>query len=117
MGQLPGVDLALDKHEPHRPKPGSWLGKLVRDNKKPNNVMAAAESQMITPTARTHGVDPNEFTIRPATATANPTRRQLWMVGRLNNGVRSPAPRIAQSFRQSQSVLGLDRLSFWAFPL
>jgi hypothetical protein len=39
---------------------------------------AAAASQIISPTARTHGVDPDNITMRPAMATASatyPTRR------------------------------------------
>jgi hypothetical protein len=34
-------------------------------------VTAAAESQMIIPTARTHDVDPNDITMRPVIPTAS----------------------------------------------
>ena len=40
--------------------PGRGSGSSCRDQKNPANVTAAAASQMITPTARTHGVDPND---------------------------------------------------------
>ena len=53
--------------------PGRGSGSSCRDQKNPANVTAAAASQMITPTARTHGVDPNDITMRPAMATASPT--------------------------------------------
>ena len=48
-----------------------------RDQKNPVNVTAAEASQMITPIARTHGVDPNDITMRPAMATASP-RDPTW---------------------------------------
>src|SRR5665213_2094630 len=53
--------------------PGRGSGSSCRDQKNTANVTAAAASQMITPTARTHGVDPNDITMRPAMATASPT--------------------------------------------
>jgi hypothetical protein len=56
--------------------PGRGSGRSWRPQKTPVNVTVAAESQMITPAARTHGVD--DLTIRPTTATASatyPTRR------------------------------------------
>src|SRR5271165_974159 len=53
--------------------PGRGSGSSCRDQKNPANVTASAASQMITPTARTHGVDPNDMTMRPAMATASPT--------------------------------------------
>ena len=58
--------------------PGRGSGNSCRAQKNPVNVTAAAESQMITPAARTHGVDPDDITMRPAMATASaryPTRR------------------------------------------
>src|SRR5271165_5731377 len=53
--------------------PGRGSGSACRDQKNPANVTAAAASQMNTPTATTHGVDPNDITMRPAMATASPT--------------------------------------------
>src|ERR1019366_818634 len=53
--------------------PGRGSGSSCRGQKNPANVTATAASQMNTPTARTHGVDPNDITMRPATATASPT--------------------------------------------
>jgi hypothetical protein len=54
--------------------PGRGSGSSCRDQKNPANVTAAAaESQIITPTARTHGVEPNDITMRPAMATDSPT--------------------------------------------
>ena len=53
--------------------PGRGSGSSCRAQKNPANVTAAAASQMITPTARTHGVDPDNITMRPAMATASPT--------------------------------------------
>jgi hypothetical protein len=53
--------------------PGRWSGSSCRDQKNPVNVTAAAASQMITPTARTHGVDPDNITIKPEMPTASPT--------------------------------------------
>jgi hypothetical protein len=38
--------------------PGRGSGSSFRDQKNPANVIAAEPSQMITPTARTHGVVP-----------------------------------------------------------
>jgi len=40
---------------------------------KPIAVTTAATSQKITPTARTHGVDPDSVTTRPAATTTNAT--------------------------------------------
>ena len=57
---------------------GRGSGSSCRAHKNPVNVTATVPSQMITPTARTHGVDPDDFTIKPAMPTANPmypTRR------------------------------------------
>jgi len=53
--------------------PGRGSGSSCRDRKKPTAMTTAAASQMITPTARTHGEDPNDNTMRPAIATASPT--------------------------------------------
>ena len=53
--------------------PGRGWGRSCRDQKNPANVAATAASQVISPTARTHGVDPNDITMRPAAATASPT--------------------------------------------
>jgi hypothetical protein len=58
--------------------PGRGSGREERDRKNPINVTEAEASQMITPTARTHGVDPDDITTTPAIATASPrdpTRR------------------------------------------
>lgn len=44
-----------------------------RAEKKPVNVTGTVTSQMITPAARTHRVDPNATATRPAMATASPT--------------------------------------------
>jgi hypothetical protein len=57
---------------------GRGSGSSCRARKNPVNVTATAPSQMITPTAKTHGVDPERITIKPAKATASPmypTRR------------------------------------------
>jgi len=35
LGQRPGVDRVVDEHEPHRPVPRSWLGKLVPGPEQP----------------------------------------------------------------------------------
>jgi hypothetical protein len=53
--------------------PGRGSGSSRRDQKNPVKVTAAVASQMITPTASTHGVDPDDIVMRPAIATANPT--------------------------------------------
>jgi hypothetical protein len=53
--------------------PGRGSGSSCLDQRNPVNVTAAAASQMITPAARTHGVDPNDITMRPVMATASPT--------------------------------------------
>jgi len=53
--------------------PGRGSGSSCRDQKNPANVTAAVASQMITPTARTHRVDPVDIAMRPAMATASPT--------------------------------------------
>lgn len=58
--------------------PGRGPGSSCRAQRRPVNVTAAAASQMITPPARTHAVDPDDITMRPAMATASaryPTRR------------------------------------------
>ena len=58
--------------------PGRGSGNWHRAQKTPVKVTAATASQMINPTARTHGVDPDNITTRPAIATASaryPTRR------------------------------------------
>ena len=67
------MDRVVDEHEPHRPVPRSRLGSSCRDRKNPVNVTAAEASQMITPTARSHGVEPDDITMMPAIATASPT--------------------------------------------
>jgi hypothetical protein len=51
--------------------PGRGSGSSCRAWKTPVTVTTAAASQMITPTARTHGVDPDTITIRPTTAMAS----------------------------------------------
>jgi len=53
--------------------PGRGSGTSCRDRKNLTNVTVAEASQMITPMARTHGVDPNDITMRPAMATVSPT--------------------------------------------
>jgi hypothetical protein len=53
--------------------PGRGSGSSCRDRKNPVNVTTAAASQMITPTARSHGVESDDITIAPAIATASPT--------------------------------------------
>jgi hypothetical protein len=73
LRRRPSVDRVVDEHEPPRPVRGSRLGKLYRNRKNPANVTAEAASQMITLRARTHGVDPNDITMKPAIATASPT--------------------------------------------
>ena len=58
--------------------PGRGSGNSCRAQKKPVNVTAAAASQLVTPTTRSHGVVPDNITIRPPIATASaryPTRR------------------------------------------
>jgi hypothetical protein len=35
LGRRPGVDRVVDEHEPHRPVPRSWLGKLVPGPEEP----------------------------------------------------------------------------------
>src|SRR5207248_9101208 len=44
-----------------------------RAERKPVNVTGTVASQMITPLATTHGVDPNASAMRPAKAIASPT--------------------------------------------
>ena len=59
-------------------KPGRGSGSSCRAKRNPVHVTTAAASQRITPAARTHGVDPDTITTRPATPTASaryPTRR------------------------------------------
>jgi len=53
--------------------PGRGSGSCGRAQKNPVYVTTAAASQMTTPTARTHGVAPNDITMRPAITTARPT--------------------------------------------
>jgi hypothetical protein len=53
--------------------PGRGSGNSCRDHKIPVNVTTATASQVITPTARTHGVAPIDITMMPARAM--PTRR------------------------------------------
>jgi len=53
--------------------PGRGSGKSFRAQKNPVNVTAAVASQVISPTARTHGVDPDNITMRPETATTTAT--------------------------------------------
>ncbi len=51
--------------------PGRVSGSSCRDRKNAANVTAAAASQVITPTARSHGVDPIDITMmlrRPGVA-------------------------------------------------
>ena len=52
--------------------PGRGSESPCRVRKNPANVTAAEASQMITPMARTHGVDPDDITMTPAMATASP---------------------------------------------
>ena len=52
---------------------GRGSGNSCRACTKPVNVTGTVQSQTITPTARTHGVDPDSITIKPAKATASPT--------------------------------------------
>ena len=52
--------------------PGRGSGSSCRHQRNPVNVAAAAASQRNTPTASTHGVDPNDSTTSPAMATASP---------------------------------------------
>lgn len=52
---------------------GRGSGSSYRAARKPINVTGTVTSQMITPVARTHGVDPNARAMRPAMATASPT--------------------------------------------
>jgi hypothetical protein len=57
---------------------GRGSGSTCRAKRKPVNVTGTVASQMITPLARTHDVDPNASAMRPAMATASPrypTRR------------------------------------------
>ena len=53
--------------------PGRGSGSPCRVERKPVNVTGTVASQMITPLATTHGVDPNASAMRPATAIASPT--------------------------------------------
>ncbi len=58
--------------------PGRGSGSSWRALMNPVNVTVAAASQTMTPTARTHGVDPDHMMMRPARTTASPpypTRR------------------------------------------
>src|SRR3974390_914850 len=58
--------------------PGRGSGNSFRAQTNPVMVTAATTNQPITPTARIHGVDPDNITIRPTRATASviyPTRR------------------------------------------
>ncbi len=58
--------------------PGRGLGSRCRAQKKLPNATTAAKNQVISPTPRTHGVDPNSITMRPAmttTSATNPIRR------------------------------------------
>jgi len=52
---------------------GRGSGSSCRARKNPVSVTGTVQSQMITPTARTHVVDEDSSTIRPASATASPT--------------------------------------------
>jgi hypothetical protein len=52
--------------------PGRRSGSSCRAEKNPVNVTAAAASQMVTPTARTHDVIPDSITMRPTRATVSP---------------------------------------------
>ena len=57
---------------------GRGSGSSCRARTNPVNVTATVQSQMITPTPRIHGVDPDSITIKPAMATVSPmypTRR------------------------------------------
>jgi len=57
---------------------GRGSGSSCRAQRKPVNVTGTVASQMITPPARTHDVDPDASAMRPARATASPrypTRR------------------------------------------
>ena len=53
--------------------PGRGSGSWCRAHRNPVDMTTAAASQLITPTARIHDVDPDNITMRPATTTANPT--------------------------------------------
>ena len=58
--------------------PGRGSGNSCRAHKNPVNVTAAAASQLITPTARSHSVDPDDNTMTPTMATTSaryPTRK------------------------------------------
>jgi hypothetical protein len=55
--------------------PGRGSGSSCRDQKNPANVTAAAASQMTTPTARTHGVDPG----RPENIENRARQPVLWV--------------------------------------
>ena len=52
---------------------GRGSGRSRRAQRKPVNVTGTVASQMITPVARTHDVDPEVSAMRPASATASPT--------------------------------------------
>jgi hypothetical protein len=57
---------------------GRGSGNAFRAQRKPVKVTGTVASQMITPQARTHRVDPDAITMSPAIATASPrypTRR------------------------------------------
>ena len=53
--------------------PGRGSGRSCRDQKNPVIVTHAGASQMTTPTARTHGVDPDHITTSPAMPVTKPT--------------------------------------------
>jgi hypothetical protein len=52
--------------------PGRGSGNSCRAHATPVKVTAAAASQMTTPTARTHGVEPVASTMTPTMPTARP---------------------------------------------
>ena len=59
--------------------PGRGSGNSCRAHKNPVNVTAAAASQLITPTATSHSVDPDANTMTPTMATTSaryPTQGQ-----------------------------------------
>jgi hypothetical protein len=52
--------------------PGCGSGSSRRLQTTPARVTTAAASHVITPTTKTHGVDPDETTMTPTMATASP---------------------------------------------
>jgi hypothetical protein len=86
--------------------PGRGSANLCRARKKPVDVTATTASQLITPTVRTHGVDPDYITMRPAIATASarhPTRRLHAVRGAVD-----PAGQSDRIARRSERVAAVD---------